>query len=60
MAFFTDPHSLLTQTRLVERFVEYAKIDTTSDGGSENCPSTERQFDLARLLVEQLRGLGLT
>jgi tripeptide aminopeptidase len=59
MAFFTDPLSLLTRTRLVERFVEYAKIDTTSDGGNEHCPSTERQFVLARLLVDQLHGLGL-
>jgi tripeptide aminopeptidase len=59
MAFFDDPRSLLAGTKLVERFVEYVKIDTTSDGSSESCPSTERQFDLARLLVGQLKELGL-
>lgn len=59
MAFFDDPQVLLNQTGLLESFIRYVKIDTTSDSGSESCPSTERQFDLARLLVEQLHGLGL-
>jgi len=60
MAFFDDPRAILSQTRIVDRFIEYARIDTTSDSASESCPSTERQFDLARLLVEQLRELGLS
>ncbi len=59
MGFFSDPHALLAGTKLVERFIQYAKIDTTSDGSNDNCPSTDRQFDLARLLVEQLQELGL-
>lgn len=45
---------------LVDRFVTYAKIHTTSSEESETYPSTERQFDLARLLVEELQVLGLT
>ena len=44
---------------LVDRFVKYAKIHTTSSEESETYPSTERQFDLARILVrksDQQRG----
>ncbi len=44
---------------LLDRFVRYAKIHTTSDENSSTCPSTERQFDLGRLLVEELRAMGL-
>jgi tripeptide aminopeptidase len=59
MKYFDDPQTLLQQTKLIERFVEYAKIDTTSDEHSESCPSTERQWVLAKKLVEELKGLGL-
>jgi tripeptide aminopeptidase len=45
---------------LVDRFVTYAKIHTTSDEASETYPSTERQFDLARLLVDELKAVGLS
>ena len=44
---------------LIERFVTYAKIHTTAIEGSETYPSSERQFDLARLLVRELQDLGL-
>jgi tripeptide aminopeptidase len=60
MEFFSDPQEMLTGTSLVERFLEYVKIDTTSDEHSDSCPSTERQFVLARLLVEQLGDMGLS
>lgn len=44
---------------LLERFIEYCKIWTTSDERVENrTPSTERQFDLARVLEAQLKELG--
>ncbi|MDX2474471.1 MAG: peptidase T [Candidatus Krumholzibacteria bacterium] len=44
---------------LVERFVKYAKIHTTSSEDSETYPSTKIQFDLARVLVEELKAVGL-
>jgi tripeptide aminopeptidase len=44
---------------LVERFVKYVKIHTTSQEGAETYPSTARQLDLARELVQELRDLGL-
>lgn len=59
MQFFDDPGHILKSTRLVDRFLEYVKIDTTSDGSSESHPSTQRQFDLARKLVDELKELGL-
>ena len=44
---------------VVRRFLRYVRIDTTSDASSPTTPSTERQFDLARLLLDELRALGL-
>ncbi len=44
---------------LVDRFVSYVKVHTTSSEESETYPSTERQFDLAKILVTELRALGL-
>ena len=40
-----------------ERFLKYVKIDTQSDPETGSHPSTEKQFDLANLLVEELRAL---
>lgn len=44
---------------LVERFIEYAKIYTTSDPHSDTFPSSDRQLNLANLLLQQLKSLGL-
>jgi tripeptide aminopeptidase len=60
MDFYSDAQEMLADTSLVERFLEYVRIRTTSDEHSDSCPSTERQFVLARLLVEQLGALGLS
>lgn len=43
-----------------EKFLKYVKVWTTSDEGSKTTPSTERQLDLAHLLVEELKEIGLT
>lgn len=45
--------------RAYERFITYAKIHTASSEDFEKNPSTERQFDLARLLVGELKDLGV-
>jgi tripeptide aminopeptidase len=42
-----------------ERFIRYAKIDTQSDPESKTCPSTEKQKNLSRLLVEELKAMGI-
>lgn len=44
---------------LIERFLGYVKIDTQSDTGSLSSPSTEKQMDLGRFLVEELKNLGI-
>jgi len=44
---------------VTERFVRYAKIDTQSDPESINCPSTEKQKDLSRVLVKELKEMGI-
>ena len=45
---------------LVDRFLKYVSIDTQSSEDNEGkCPSTEKQFDLARYLVDELQSLGL-
>ena len=43
----------------LERFLRYASIYTTSDDFSDTTPSTERQKDLGRLLMQELAELGL-
>lgn len=44
---------------ILDRFLRYTRINTTSDENSESCPSTACQFDLARLLKEELIALGV-
>ena len=44
---------------LTERFLKYVQIDTQSDPFSETHPSTNKQFDLANVLVEELKDLGI-
>jgi len=41
-----------------ERFVRYARIDTQSDEKSTTSPSTEKQYQLLRLLVDELKSMG--
>ena len=42
-----------------ERFLRYVRIDTQSDEDSESYPSTAKQLDLLRLLLGELREIGL-
>lgn len=44
---------------VTERFIRYAKIDTQSDPNSPTCPSTMKQKDLGKLLVEELLAIGI-
>lgn len=43
----------------LERFLNYVKIDTQSDPDSTTAPSSMKQFDLATLLVKELKDLGV-
>lgn len=44
---------------IVSRFINYVKVDTQSDASSETIPSTLKQKDLAKILVKELKELGL-
>ena len=46
-------------SKVQDRFIRYAKIDTQSDPNSENCPSSKKQLHLAKELVKELNGFGL-
>lgn len=48
------------QHTALERFLRYVQIDTQSDPTSTTTPSTEKQKDLGRLLVQELHDMGLT
>jgi tripeptide aminopeptidase len=45
---------------VTERFLRYVKIDTQSDPASPTCPSTEKQKNLGRVLVEELKAIGIS
>ena len=49
----------ITMNKNVERFIRYAKIDTQADENTGTTPSTEKQKNLSRLLVKELKELGL-
>ena len=43
-----------------ERLLNYVKVFTTSDESSETVPSSDRQFDLAKKLVEEMKTIGIS
>ena len=45
--------------RAFERFLKYVRVHTTSDPNSETHPTTMRQFDLAHILVDEMKVLGI-
>jgi len=44
---------------IIDRFVKYVTIDTQSDPKNQEFPSTEKQWDLAKVLVEDLKAIGM-
>lgn len=44
---------------LVDRFIKYVKIDTESDAHSTSVPTTAKQFDLANVLVDDMKAMGI-
>jgi len=45
--------------KIVERFVKYIGVDTKSNEDNDTCPSTNGQLELGKILVEELKELGL-
>lgn len=45
---------------IIDRFISYVTIDTQSDSTSKSTPSTEKQWNLANKLVNELQAIGLS
>ena len=45
---------MINKEHITKRFLSYVTIDTESDPNNPEFPSTEKQWDLARLLVKEL------
>jgi tripeptide aminopeptidase len=60
MAGFTSPLAEALAPELLERFLRYVRVDTQSQRDRTQSPSTPGQLDLSRMLVEELREIGLS
>jgi tripeptide aminopeptidase len=58
-AAYASPLARELAADVLERFLRYVRVDTQAAEGSSTYPSTERQLELSRLLLGELRGLGL-
>lgn len=47
------------KTELTERFLRYVQVETTSDETCDSCPSSAGQWTLARMLVDELKEMGV-
>jgi len=50
---------IYSMQHIIDRFISYVTIDTESDPNSDTCPSTEKQWDLANKLVDELKAMGM-
>lgn len=53
------PIKKIFMQNIIDRFISYVIIDTESDPNSTTTPSTEKQWNLANKLVEELKSIGL-
>ncbi len=49
-----------TSYSVEERFLRYVQVDTQSDPAATRFPSTEKQKDLSKILVDELKAIGIT
>ena len=50
---------MISKEAIIKRFISYVTIDTESDPTSDTTPSTEKQWDLANKLAEELKAIGM-
>src|SRR4051794_10551224 len=58
-ANFTSPLAAALAGDLLDRFLRYVRVDTQSARDRTGSPSTPGQLDLSRMLVDELRAIGL-
>ena len=46
--------------RVLDRFLKYVSLDTTSDETCPDCPSSQRQWALGRLIRDEMESMGMT
>lgn len=51
---------MINKQHIIDRFIGYVTVDTESDPKSETTPSTAKQWDLANVLAEELKAIGMT
>ncbi len=51
---------MIDKKHITDRFISYVTIDTESDPSSNTTPSTEKQWDLANKLAQELKDIGLS
>ena len=44
---------------MLDKFLRYISVDTQSDDTNTNCPSSPGQLDLAKILVDELKEMGI-
>ncbi|AUC15114.1 peptidase T [Tenacibaculum sp. SZ-18] len=49
----------MNKQHIIDRFVKYVTIDTESDPNNPKFPSTEKQWNLARILEQELKEIGM-
>ncbi|WDF68434.1 peptidase T [Sphingobacterium oryzagri] len=54
-----SPINAIKNFQVAERFMRYVQVDTESDPNSTSFPSTEKQKNLSRILVEELLEIGV-
>ena len=55
----SNSFQMISKEHIIKRFVSYVTVDTESDPNSNTTPSTEKQWDLANALVEELKAIGM-
>jgi tripeptide aminopeptidase len=49
----------ILKSEIINRFTSYVKVDTQSNENSQTCPSTDGQWKLLNMLVEELKAIGM-
>jgi len=50
----------MNKEHIIKRFISYVTIDTESDPNNPDFPSSDNQWDLANLLVKELKDIGMS
>ena len=50
---------MIEKQHIINRFIKYVTTDTESDPNNTAFPSTAKQWDLANILIEELKEIGM-